>query len=121
MSPQIRGSRRKTWVCGSIPMAAGYPTSESPLRLRKTGLEKRCRSSERQLWAPGSRQRRADVLARPNYFNAENAVGVRIWLVMLATMGPSRSLSSRILCQAGSFWNAVHLVSRSASDFHGSM
>jgi hypothetical protein len=34
-------------VCGSIPMAAVYPTSESPLRLRKTGLEKWCRSSER--------------------------------------------------------------------------
>jgi hypothetical protein len=40
-------------------------------------------------------------------------------LLMLATMGPSRSLSSRTLCQAGSFWNAVHLVSRSASDSHG--
>ena len=37
--------------------------------------------------------------------------------------GPNspRSLSSRTLCQAGSFWNAVHLVSRSASDSHGSM
>jgi hypothetical protein len=42
-------------------------------------------------------------------------------LLMLATMGPSRSLSLRTLCQAGSFWNAVHLVSRSASDSQGSM
>jgi hypothetical protein len=46
---------------------------------------------------------------------------VRIWLRMLATMGPSRSLSSRTLCQAGSFWNAVHLVSRSANDSQGRM
>ena len=37
------------------------------------------------------------------YFSAEKGVGVRIWLLMLATMGPSRSLSSRTLCQAGSF------------------
>jgi hypothetical protein len=55
------------------------------------------------------------------YFSAEKDVGMRIWLLMLATMGPSRSLSSRALCQAGSFWNAVHLVSRSASDSHWSM
>jgi hypothetical protein len=41
------------------------------------------------------------------YFSCEKGVGVRIWLLMLATMGPSRSLSSRTLCQAGSFWNAV--------------
>jgi hypothetical protein len=64
----------------------------------------------------------ANVLAEALiYFSAEKGVGVRIWLLMLATMGPSRSLSSRTLCQAGSFWNAVHLVSRSASDSHGSM
>ena len=37
------------------------------------------------------------------YFSCEKGVGVRIWLLMLATMGPSRSLSSRTLCQAGSF------------------
>src|SRR5262249_29535927 len=55
------------------------------------------------------------------YFSAEKDVGVSIWLLMLATMGTSRSLSSRTLCQAGSFWNVVHLVSRSASDSHGSM
>ena len=33
------------------PMAALHPPGELPLRLRTTGLEKRCRSSERQLWA----------------------------------------------------------------------
>src|SRR5262245_50115100 len=38
------------------------------------------------------------------YFSAEKGVGVSIWLLMLATMGPSRSLSLRTLCQAGSFW-----------------
>src|SRR5262245_61737141 len=61
------------------------------------------------------------VVPAPIYFSAEKGVGVSIWLLMLATMGPSRSLSSRTLCQAGSFWNAVHLVSRSASDSHESM
>src|SRR5438477_3271307 len=54
----------------------------------------------------------------PIYFNAEKAVGVRTWLLMLATIGPSRSPSSRTLCQAESLRNAVHLVSRSASDSH---
>jgi hypothetical protein len=45
---------------------------------------------------------RADVLAEaPSYFSPEKGVGVRIWLLMLATMGPSRSLSSRTLWQAG--------------------
>jgi hypothetical protein len=29
------------------------------------------------------------------YFSCEKGVGVRIWLLMLATMGSSRSLSSR--------------------------
>jgi hypothetical protein len=50
------------------------------------------------------------------YFSAEKDVGVRIWLLMLATMGPSRSLSSRTLCQAGSFWNAVHRQCHGNSD-----
>jgi hypothetical protein len=56
-----------------------------------------------------------------SYFSAENAVGVSISLRMVATIGPSRSLSSRALCQAGSFTNAVHFASRSAKDSDGMM
>jgi hypothetical protein len=33
----------------------------------------------------------------------------------------SIALAARTLCQARSFWNAVHLVSRSASDSHRSI
>src|SRR5579872_2080083 len=41
------------------------------------------------------------------YFTAENAVGLRNELLMLAMIGPSLSLSSRALIQAGSARNAV--------------
>ena len=54
---------------------------------------------------------------QPTYFSAEKAVGVRNSFRRVATMGPSRSLSSRALCQAGSFTKAAHFVSRSASNF----
>src|SRR5579859_2938977 len=55
------------------------------------------------------------------YLSAEKSVGARSWLEMFATIGPLRSLSSRTLCQAGSFRNAVHLISRSARDSHWRM
>ena len=42
------------------------------------------------------RASRAEALI---YFSAENGVGARIWLLMLATMGPSRPLSSRTAVQ----------------------
>src|SRR5580693_10422061 len=50
------------------------------------------------------------------YCTAENAVGLRNALLMLAMIGPSVSLSSRALIQAGSARNASHTLSRSASD-----
>src|SRR5579862_1648098 len=55
------------------------------------------------------------------YLTEEKAVGRRNALVMLAMIGPSFSLSSRALCQAGSAWNEFHFFSRSASDSQASM
>ena len=51
---------------------------------------------------------------------AENAVGRRIEVLMLAMIRPSFSLSSRALCHSGSAWNAFHFCSRSASDSQAS-
>ena len=55
-------------------------------------------------------------LLHPGYFTDENAVGVRNWLLMLATIGPSFSLSARAVNHSLSVWNANHFVSRSAID-----
>ena len=60
-------------------------------------------------WAPeyqgcaGQRRPTRDAVRRqPLYFTAEKAVGARIWLTMLPTIWPSRSLSARALIQSGS-------------------
>src|SRR6476469_2190000 len=52
------------------------------------------------------------------YFTAENAVGTSSWLTMLPTICPSASVLARAAIQSGSLWNAVHFLSRSASDSH---
>src|SRR5205085_2753965 len=55
--------------------------------------------------------RRGVSAAHSPYFMREYAVGARKLLVMLAMIGPSRSLSARFACHSGSFWNALHLRS----------
>ena len=58
--------------------------------------------------------------ANRRYFTAENAVGVRIWLLKVATIGPSFSDSLRAASHSGSAMKAGHFASRSASDSHAS-
>ena len=60
------------------------------------------------------------VNRRRAYFSAEKAVGRKKELLMLAMIGPSISLSSRTLSQAGSAANVFHFFSRSASDSQAS-
>jgi pimeloyl-ACP methyl ester carboxylesterase len=103
------------FICSPSPGALTYPPVTKPNPLLTTS-----QLGSNVLNLNRSRAERVFVEAL-TYFSAEKDVGVRIWLLMLATMGPSRSLSSRTLCQAGSFWNAVHRVSRSVSDSHGSI
>ena len=60
------------------------------------------------------------VLLGSPHFTDEKAAGCRIVLLMLATIGPSFSLSARPEIHAGSAMNALHFFSRSASDSQAS-
>ena len=51
-----------------------------------------------------------------HYFTDENVVGRRIMLLILARIGPSRSLSERRDIHSGSDRNSLHFFSRSASE-----
>ena len=50
----------------------------------------------------------------------EKAVGTSIWLLALATICPSFSVSARFSSHSGSVAKAFHFRSRSASDSHSS-
>src|SRR6185312_16566766 len=50
------------------------------------------------------------------HFTEENGVGASNWLAILATIGPSSSDLLRAAIHSGSDTNAVHFLSRSASD-----
>ena len=54
------------------------------------------------------------------HFTAENAVGCRNMLLIEATIGPSFSLSARLVTHSGSVANLFHFCSRSASDSQAS-
>jgi len=55
------------------------------------------------------------------YFSPENAVGIRMLLVIEATIGPSASDLARASIHSGSTAKAANFLSRSASYSHCSM
>src|SRR3569623_2560656 len=116
--------------CTSHPQPVGVRGSYRPRRDVRRGDRSR-RAGSREAGA----RTHPSLLVRPNtraipdarvgggspfrrqvYFTAEKAVGVRIWLEMLATIGPSASDLSRASCHSGSATSALHFCSRSASD-----
>jgi hypothetical protein len=60
----------------------------------------------------GSRVNGLGMRALGGHFTAEKAVGLRNELLILAIIGPSFSVSSRTLIQAGSARNAPQIFSR---------
>ena len=59
--------------------------------------------------------------ATRTYFSAENAVGIKMLLVIEATIGPSASDLARASIHSGSTAKAANFLSRSASYSHCSM